>query len=44
MRDVLINDYFGVDYKLIWKTIIKEVPLLKEQVQKILVEIEENEK
>ena len=42
MRDVLIHDYFGVDYKLVWKTIQQEVPLLKEQVQKILMEIEES--
>ena len=42
MRDVLIHDYFGVDYKLVWKTIQREVPLLKMQVQKILMEIEES--
>ena len=40
MRDVLIHDYFGVDYKLVWNTIQREVPLLKMQVQKILSEIE----
>ena len=42
MRDVLIHDYFGVDYKLVWKTIQRELPLLKMQVQKILTEIEES--
>jgi len=40
MRDVLIHDYSGVDYKLVWNTIQREVPLLKMQVQKILSEIE----
>ena len=44
MRDVLIHDYFGVDYKLVWKTIQREVPLLKEQVQRILLELKENDR
>lgn len=32
MRDVLIHDYFGVDLKLIWKIVKKEIPKLKEQI------------
>jgi uncharacterized protein with HEPN domain len=43
MRDVLIHDYFGVDYKLVWETIQREIPMLKEQVQKILLELKDNE-
>jgi uncharacterized protein with HEPN domain len=43
MRDVLIHDYFGVDYKLVWETIQREVPVLKKQVQKILLELKDNE-
>ena len=30
MRDKLIHDYFGVDIKAVWKTAIKDVPLLKQ--------------
>jgi len=36
MRDVLIHDYFGVDYEIVWRTIQEEIPLLKEKVQRIL--------
>jgi len=42
MRDVLIHGYFGVDYRIVWETVQKEVPLLKVQVQKILRKIEED--
>lgn len=40
MRDVLIHDYFGVDHEIVWKTIQKEIPSLKIQIEKILKEME----
>ena len=38
MRDVLIHDYFGIKYEIVWKTIRERIPELKEQVEKILSE------
>lgn len=37
MRDVLIHSYFGVDYKLVWRTIEERLPkliLLFEEIAK----------
>jgi len=36
MRNFLIHAYFGIDYKIIWQTVIKELPLLKREIEKIL--------
>ncbi len=37
MRDRLINHYFGVDYELVWDTVITDIPMLKQQIEQILV-------
>lgn len=36
MRDILIHEYFEVDYLLVWKTIKKFIPPLKKQIQTLL--------
>ena len=36
MRDKLIHHYFGVDYDLVWDTIITDIPKLKEDISKII--------
>lgn len=36
MRDKLIHEYFGVDVKILWKTIKKDIPPLKPLIEKIL--------
>jgi len=36
MRDVLIHEYFEVDYPLIWKTVKEFIPPLKEQIEELL--------
>jgi len=41
MRDKLIHEYFGVNLELVWTTIKNKLPELKNQVLKILKEIEE---
>ena len=38
MRDRLIHAYFGVDYKLVWKTITERIPQVKPHLQKLLSE------
>jgi len=36
MRDKLIHDYFGVDIEKVWDTARQDLPVLKEQVIRIL--------
>lgn len=35
MRNKLIHEYFGVDLKEVWHTATKDIPKLKEEIQKI---------
>ena len=42
MRDRLIHGYFGVDYKLIWDAVKKEIPKIKDQIKKVLAEASTN--
>lgn len=44
MRDRLVHAYFGIDYKLVWDAIKKEIPRQKSNLRKILAELEEGEK
>ncbi len=32
MRDVLIHNYFGVDYDIVWNTISNDIPYLYEEL------------
>ena len=36
MRNILIHEYFGVDMKIIWHTIVEDLPKLKVQVRGLL--------
>jgi len=36
MRNILIHEYFGVDLKIIWQTIVEDLPELKVQVRGLL--------
>ena len=36
MRHILVHEYFGVDFDLIWQVIITDLPALKEKTQYIL--------
>jgi uncharacterized protein with HEPN domain len=40
MRDKLIHDYFGVDINTVWLTAKDDIPILKDQVIKILQDLE----
>ena len=37
MRDTLIHFYFGVDYELVWGTINKRLPELKQWLEEIVL-------
>jgi len=39
MRDKLIHFYSGVDYKLVWNTITKRIPLIKPSIKSIVEKI-----
>ncbi len=39
MRDRLIRDYFGVDYKLVWKALKQRIPRLKSIIERIIHEM-----
>ncbi|MFI5221061.1 MAG: DUF86 domain-containing protein [Bacteroidia bacterium] len=36
MRDKLIHDYMGVNYKIVWDVAITKVPQLVEEIEKII--------
>ena len=38
IRDILIHDYFGIDYSIVWDTCKNSLPELKEKLLKILKE------
>jgi len=39
MRDKLIHFYFGVDYRIVWSVTQTELPVLKQQIEKMLNDI-----
>jgi len=39
MRDRLIHAYFGVDYEIVWDTVVNRIPMLAQQVRQILAEL-----
>lgn len=36
MRHIIVHDYFRVDYGIVWDVVQHDLPILKEQLQKIL--------
>jgi uncharacterized protein with HEPN domain len=40
MRDVLIHQYAGVDTDRIWITVTRDLPLVREELEKMYAEIE----
>jgi uncharacterized protein with HEPN domain len=36
MRDKLIHEYFGVDIEIVWETAKKDVPRLKDKIEKLI--------
>lgn len=38
MRNILIHDYFEIDYATVWFTVINDLPPLKENIELILKE------
>jgi len=42
LRDTLIHEYFGVDLRLVWKVIKKDLPDLKKNMLKLLRELSQS--
>jgi uncharacterized protein with HEPN domain len=36
MRDKVIHEYFGVNYEIVWKTAIKDIPALKKGLSQVM--------
>lgn len=36
MRDKLIHHYFGVDYPVVWDTVVSDIPALQEKILRLL--------
>jgi uncharacterized protein with HEPN domain len=36
MRHILVHEYFGVDFDLIWQVIIEDLPLFKEKILNVI--------
>jgi uncharacterized protein with HEPN domain len=36
MRDVLIHDYFGIDYDVVWNTVKYDIPELQNELERII--------
>jgi len=36
MRDKLIHEYFGVNYKIVWKTVKEDIPWFMEQIKRLM--------
>lgn len=36
MRDKLIHDYFGINYTIVWDVIRNKIPILTQQIEKLL--------
>jgi len=39
MRDRLIHDYFGVDYKIVWDVATMKLPELRDNLKRLLAEM-----
>ena len=39
-RDILIHEYFGVDWEIVWDIIMNKLPKLKEDIEAILQDID----
>jgi len=40
MRDRLIHGYFGVDYELVWDVAANKIPLLADQLENLLRDLD----
>jgi uncharacterized protein with HEPN domain len=39
MRNILVHDYFRINHEIVWETVEKHLPPLKDEVEKILASL-----
>lgn len=44
MRDKITHFYFGIDYKIVWSVVKKELPAIEPAIEKILSDLKISEK
>jgi len=42
IRDKLIHEYFGANLEVVWKTILEDLPELKQTIEKIVDDMNQN--
>ena len=40
IRNIVVHEYFGINLKVIWNTLNNDIPILKNQIQTIIDDIE----
>ncbi len=43
LRDVIIHEYFGIEYNIIWDTVVNLLPILKKQIEQLVQEYSSRE-
>ena len=43
MREIVVHDYDGINYMIIWDTVTKEIPPLEERMESLLRALEYEE-
>jgi uncharacterized protein with HEPN domain len=43
MRNIVVHEYFGVDAGIIWKTVVRNIPELRSQVEKLQQKLSQEE-
>jgi uncharacterized protein with HEPN domain len=38
LRNILIHEYFGIEPEIIWDVVKNKIPILKNSIEKILIE------
>jgi len=44
MREIVVHDYDGINYMIVWETVTKELPPLEERVEELLRTLEYEER
>ena len=44
MREIVVHDYDGINYRIIWDTVTRELPPLEESVESLLQALEYEER
>ena len=42
-RNVLVHDYFGIDFGIVWSAVERDIPALEEAVTDLLCRLERDE-